>query len=148
MRKLLFLIALSWSASAQPVVQELFPADQQKWSQSLNQAAFPDHDQCISLAHFLRLLRVNGRLHGLALHQVNLHSGQCSWMHYLWNGSRWKPVGPGLPDPKSDVDLVLPEPDAEEIKTHFQALVQGLQLQEWPKSVQLQLLDADKVKSP
>ena len=145
MRTLMMFCVLSWTALAQPVLQELPAAEAEKWTRSLSQTAFRDHDECLMI-HQCRLLRVNGRLHGLALHRANLHGGRFSWMHYLWDGSRWKPVGPGLPDPKSDVNLVLPEPSAEEIQTHFKALVQGLQLQEWPKPAQQKLLDADKIK--
>jgi len=144
MRQLLVLLAISWTAFAQPVLQELSPAEAEKWQSSLNQAAFPGHDGCVSLSHFVRLLRVNGRLHGLALHQASLHSGLCSWRHYLWDGSRWKPIGPGLPE--SDDHLVLPAPSAEAIQSNFTDLVHGLQLQQWPKSALQKLLDADKIK--
>ncbi len=144
MRIPILLWALSWTALAQPILQELPAAEAEKWTRSLNQAAFPGHDGCLSLSHFVRLLRVNGRLHGLALHQANLHSGRCSWRHYLWDGSHWKPLGPGLPD--SDDHLVLPEPGAEDIQRNFKDLVHGLQLQEWPNSARQKLLDADKIK--
>lgn len=144
MRQLLLVFLLTLAALAQPVLQELPPAESAKWQDSLNKAAFPDHEQCVSLSHFVRLLRVNGRLHGLALHQANLHSGLCTWMHYIWEGSYWKKVGPGLPE--SNEHLVMPEPNAEEIQSHFQELVRGLHLQHWTKSAQRKLLEADKIK--
>ena len=83
-----------------------------RWSQSLSRAAFPDHD-CVSLSHFVRLLRVNGKLHGLA--------GHCSWRHYLW---------PAQPQVRRQFGAT--RTDGQAIQQHFPALVQGLRIQEWP----------------
>jgi len=140
------LLLLTLAAGAQPLVQELSPAESGPLVASLVGTAFAGHDGCIDLAHWVRLLRVNGRLHALALHQVNLHGGSSSWKHYLWTGSRWVVRGPGLPDPARGDDVLAPSPEVEEVRLHFAALVSGLGLGEWPVSLQRQFLDARKIQ--
>jgi hypothetical protein len=145
MRIVLLSLLLTLSSAGQPRVEELTKDEQSKFTPSLAHKAFPGHE-CAGLAHMLRLLKVNGRVHGLALHQVNLHNGQFSWKHYLWDGRNWRQQGPGLPDPAAgDEHLVLPEPAAEDIQRNFKDLVKALQLQEWPHSAQEKLLNPEKI---
>lgn len=146
MRIFLFGLLLTRMAAAQPRLEELSKEEETKLTQSLNQKAFPGHE-CVGLAHMLRLLKVNGRVHGLALHQVSLHNGLFSWNHYLWDGRAWRQQGAGLPDPAAgDEHVVLPEPAAEDIQRNFKDLVKGLRLQEWPREAQQRLLDPEKIR--
>ncbi|MFN8607957.1 MAG: hypothetical protein U0931_10515 [Vulcanimicrobiota bacterium] len=138
---------LCFQASAQHRLEELAEAEHGLFAKSLRAKAFPGHDEDIIFSHKIRLLKVNGKVHALALHQANMHSGNFSWTHYVWDGQQWRARGPGLPDPAAgDVGLVLPEPTADGIQAHFKQLVKGLALEQWPVQAQKRLLDPEKLR--
>lgn len=137
-------VLLSLSGWAQPRVEELSKAEEDGIAKAFAAQAFAGHE-CFTLAHVYRLVRVDGVLHGLALHQVNLHSGNCSWTHYVQKGKGWKQVGVGLPDPAAGDDhIVIPQTTPESIRSHFKDLVRCLGLTKWSPAAQKQLLDPDK----
>ena len=146
-RLVVLALLLILPTGAQPRLEELVGEEEARLTRSLNLVAFPGHEECVLLSHKVRLLKVNGRVHGLALHQANLHSGRFGWNHYLWDGQGWRKVGQGLPDPRAgDAPLVLPEPDADDIRLHFRDLVRALKLGNWPLEAQERLLDANQIK--
>ncbi|MBN9414597.1 hypothetical protein ABS71_03045 [bacterium SCN 62-11] len=138
------LLLLTLTGWAQPRVEELPEAESDRVAKAFAAQAFAGHD-CVSLAHVYRLVRVDGAIHGLALHQVNLHSGNCSWIHYVQKGNSWKQIGVGLPDPAAgDQNIVIPQTTTESIRSHFKDLVRCLGLKKWSLAAQKRLLDPDK----
>lgn len=146
MKHLLWLVLLASTLSAEPKLQvlELNSQEEKRYSSSLFKLVHPGPHECL-MAHVYRLVRVNGAVHGLALHQTSLMNNAFAWNHYVWRNGRWVRRGPGIPF-GSDDEMRVVGVDAEQIKALQSLLVRGLALEAWPPAARARLFEVGKFK--